>query len=302
MRMRRLAVVGGVLLVAAGVAHRFGVFSASSPRDPAGGPQVQIPMGDAGGKSHGVKRAPRVTNAAGSPDLLVGSESPPESGACAAIEYAGTGPGATATDSPEWLRLQEDFRLARGELVEWLHQNGELFTPEQMARMESEIRDTRLTPPLSQVEPDLGHRGIVAWSWPGDGGAQVVAGDGFLKLHQKNRVRAKFELVRALAQTWAPCAAPGLRAAAWDGMLKCLGLADAQAGCTAGAVSETAWASSTAVAALVSPPGCEVPAFQGEKNRACLDGFRRLEAVGYPIEKSENPQRKIASKAGEDHE
>ncbi len=220
---------------------------------------------------------------------------------CSAIEYAGSGPDALRVDSGVWSRFMADYHQAKEELVDWLHRNRESFPKAQLARMELEIRETRVMRPQAQVEPDLTWRGIAAWTRPRAGTivenerpALINISDGFLKLYQKDRSRARFEMTRVLAQAWSSCEMGAGKFAAWDGLMQCLGVSDEQKGCTAGVVSEGSWAASTAVAALVSPPGCEIPAFQGDKYQACLGAFRRCESAGYEIERT---GRKVASQS-----
>ena len=221
--------------------------------------------------------------------------------ACAPIEYAGSGPDAIRVDAGTWSRFMADYHQAKDELVSWLHRNSEVFPQALLSRMELEIRESRVMRPQAQVEPDLSWRGIAAWTRPragtiveGERPALIQVSDGFLKLYQKDRFRARFELTRVLAQAWSPCElGNGKPLAAWNGMMQCLGFSGEQSGCTAGAMSETAWAASSAVAVLVAPPKCEVPAFSGAKFQACLGGFKRSESVSYEIEQ---PARKIASK------
>jgi hypothetical protein len=220
---------------------------------------------------------------------------------CSAIEYAGSGTDSLRVNSSVWSRFMADYHRTKDDLVDWLHRNAESFPKAQLARMELEIRETRVMRPQAQVEPDLAWRGIAAWTRPHAGTivenerpALIHVSDGFLKLYQKDRRRARFELTRVLAQAWAPCEMGAGRFAAWDGLMQCLGVSAEQMGCTAGTVSEGAWAASTAVAALVSPPSCEIPAFQGEKYRACLGGFKRSESAGYEIERT---GRNVASQS-----
>ncbi|MBU6375712.1 MAG: hypothetical protein KGQ59_06935, partial [Bdellovibrionales bacterium] len=189
------------------------------------------------------------------------------------------------------------------ELVEWLRQNAEFFPPSHLAKMELEIRQTRVMRPQTHFETDLAWRGIASWTRPqigslvpGERPALIHIGDGFLKLYSKDRDRARFELARVLAQAWAPCemASDGKTFTAWNSVLECLGLAPEKKGCSAGMVSESTWATSSAVAALVAPVSCEIPAFQGGKIQSCLGGFKRTESVSYPVERAD---RSVASKS-----
>jgi len=220
---------------------------------------------------------------------------------CSAIEVAGSGPDAIHVDAGVWSRFMADNHQAKEELVDWLHRNRESFPKAQLARMEMEIRETRVMRPQAQVESDLTWRGIAAWTRPRAGTivengrpALIHISDGFLKLYQKDRNRARFEMTRVLAQAWSPCEMGAGKFAAWDTLLQCLGVSDEQKGCTAGVVSEGAWAAATAVAALVSPPGCQIPAFQGDQHQACLGAFKRSESAGYEIERTD---RKVASQS-----
>jgi len=221
---------------------------------------------------------------------------------CASLEFAGAGPELTEVDASLWARFMVDYRQIKEELVGWLHQNAEFFPSSQLAKMELEIRQSRVMRPQAQLQPDLSWRGVAVWTRPqagtiveGERPALIQVGDGFLKLYQKDRSRARFELTRVLAQAWAPCElGNGKSSAAWDSVLQCLGFSKNQIGCAAGVVSETAWATSSAVAVLLNPPACELPAFQGGKLQSCLGGFKRTESVSYEVERT---SRNIASKS-----
>jgi len=247
--------------------------------------------------------------------LVVGTEDAsraPASGAaneprtCSAIEYAGSGPDELKVHPLVWDKFLADYMDAKEQLISWLKSNADSFPKTQLAKMEVEIRETRVMRPQVAVEPDLTWRGIAAWTHPktgsvieGERPAVIHVSDGFLKLYQKNRERARFEMTRVLAQAWAPCEmGAGHHWGAWNGLMECLGFSAQQMKCSPGVVSEGTWAASTAVATLVAPPGCEVPAFQGEKYHACLGGFKRSETASYPVEVS-HPQRELASKAQE---
>jgi hypothetical protein len=124
--------------------------------------------------------------------------------------------------------------------------------------------------------------------------ALIHVGSGFLTLFQKDRARARFELARLLAQAWSPCEIESIReSAGWKGFLSCMGMSEDQMKCAPGAVSEATWAVSSAVASLVSSPGCAIPAFADEKSAACLKQFHRGDVVSYPVEAP--AQREVAS-------
>ncbi len=223
--------------------------------------------------------------------------------ACGAIEYAGSGPENLRVDRALWTNFMADYHRAKEDLVGWLHANASAFPKNRLARMELEIRETRVMRPQSQIEPDLAWRGIAAWTRPragtiveGERPVLIHVSDGFLKLYQKDRDRARFEITRTLAQAWSPCEVEGGKVGAtWSELMQCLGYSKEQIGCTAGTVSEGGWAASTAVAVLVAPPACEIPAFAGEKYQACLGRFKRAETASYTVEV---PERSLASQSG----
>jgi hypothetical protein len=79
---------------------------------------------------------------------------------------------------------------------------------------------------------------------------------------QKFPQRSRFEIARLVAQSWAPCELERIGATQpWGALLQCLNVDSGS--CGVGSYSESGWAVSTAVAAFVAPPGCEVPALAG---------------------------------------
>src|SRR5690606_26170291 len=137
--------------------------------------------------------------------------------------------------------------------------------------MEERVRGLRLQRPPAAEEPDLSWRGIASLT-EDSLGYMVRVGGGFIKLAQKDPPRARFELARLLAQSWAPCELTknGVDGAAiWAPLLKCLGVEE-KAGCAAGSYSEAGWAISTTLAAVVANPGCTVPAFAEAERAKCV--------------------------------
>ena len=102
----------------------------------------------------------------------------------------------------------------------------------------------------------------------------IRVGGGFFKLVTKNPARARFELARLLAQTWSPCEMHKLGGQApWKGFLSCMQMsaqADPAKDCGPSSFSETGWAVSSALAAVASPPGCRIPAFDQKPVSRCL--------------------------------
>jgi hypothetical protein len=239
--------------------------------------------------------APAVGSAPAAPVANSGSFSSASTGVCSSLEFVGAGPDEVNVDPALWSQFMGEYHAAKADLIQWVAANRSRFPDQVIARMESEIRNTRVMRPQNQLEPDLTWRGISAWTRPRAGTmdanerpALIHVGSGFLELFRKDRPRARFEIARLLAQSWSPCELAGTReSAAWKDLMGCMGITEEQAKCSAGAVSEATWAVSSAVAALVSRPGCQVPAFADEKTAGCLRDFHRGDVASYAVEKAQ---------------
>ncbi|MFN7685443.1 MAG: hypothetical protein ACK5QT_08545 [Oligoflexia bacterium] len=225
-------------------------------------------------------------------------------GVCSSLEIFGAGPEQVDVDLMIWSQFMSDYHLAKANLLQWVSANKTLFSDNLAAEMEREIRSTRVMRPQNQIEPDLSWRGIAAWTRPQSTSpssegrpALIHVSSGFLELFKKNRARARFEMARLLAQGVSPCELQAAKQAKpWKDFFACLNLTDELAKCTPGAVAEATWAVSSAVASLVSQPGCAVPAFHDEKARACLQGFHRGDVASYELEApKKSAARSIAS-------
>ena len=101
----------------------------------------------------------------------------------------------------------------------------------------------------------------------------VLLGGGYLGLLKHSPDRAGFELTRAVAQVWSPCALrSALGKGLWGKSIRCLTPQEPET-CDVGTFSMQGWWISTALATLISPPGCEVPAFKGKSVKASLAKF-----------------------------
>jgi hypothetical protein len=264
--------VGGVVIAGAAVLHYSGVFQSTerAPKTEVVETRVEEPEAR--------RKTPAIAPDSLGFDLVSGAAGSTDGNRCTAVEYAGTGPDVQSLDPTIWNRFVADYQKVKGDLIAWLQRHSAQFSPEDFARMESEMRETRVMRPQAQIEPDLLVRGVATWSRPAEGTvmegkrpALIQVSDGFLKLYLKDKKRAHFEIARALSHVWSSCElGRGKPFAAWKEYLGCMGLNDEQQECQPGKISESAWASSTALASFVANPGCEIPAFQGDEPQRCL--------------------------------
>lgn len=225
---------------------------------------------------------------------------------CGSAEYFGAGPEQTQLDPVFWSQFMGEYHAAKSNLIQWISANRSYFSDAFIKEMEEEVRGTRVMRPQNQIEPDLTWRGVAAWTRPRAGAVEnggrpalIHVGSGFLQLFQKNRARARFEIARLLAQSWSPCElAHSKDSKVFKEFYSCMGLTETQIECKPGVVSEATWALSTAVALLVSQPGCQIQAFSDERSAACLNVFHRGDVASYEIETAPHGQtagRKVAS-------
>lgn len=189
---------------------------------------------------------------------------------CQSIEYAGSGKDLSAAEPGRWSTLNSLFVDARDHLLSWLEQNRAHFNEKTFASMREQVASVRLEKESLAAEADLGWRGIGVWMRDAQGAVSLKVGSGFTTLAQKDSARAKFELVRLLAQLWAPCELERQKIQMpWTAFLNCMDFPPSALGCGPGGYSEAGWAVSSAVAIQVSPPGCRIPAFTEPGHAAC---------------------------------
>lgn len=244
---------------------------------------------------------------AADPSIEKHSAHPADTQACGSGEFFGAGPEQVQVDAVAWTRFMGEYHAAKNDLLQWITANKEHFSAPAIEKMENEVKLTRVMRPQEQIEPELTWRGIAAWTRPKAGSvdaqerpALIHVGSGFMDLFAKDRVRARFEIARLIAQSWSPCElAESAKTPVWNAYFQCMGLSSEQIKCAPGAVSEATWALSTAVATLVSRPGCSVPAFADSKSQGCLAAFkavgsgeRRIASEGKPVQKAVHAEEK----------
>jgi len=202
---------------------------------------------------------------------------PPQS-LCQNVEYRGPEDGKITND--QWKKTMVQFHSAKKDLLGWLEEHKGMMPKEVFDHMEAEVRELRLQRPPTPDFPDLAFRGIGLWTRPAGERPIIKLGPGFGKLVEKQPARARFELSRLIAQTWAPCELQRSPVAlhvpaggTWGEMLSCLSVKDENA-CQPGSFSEAGWAVSSAIASIASPPGCTVPGFAEGAGSGCLDSLR----------------------------
>ena len=218
----------------------------------------------------------------------VEGDSPTDPTLCGSIEYRGPGPSGGEVNSHDWSLVMDGFHESKRQLLSWLetHQTG--ISPTVTARMDDQVRSTKIQRPPTADMPDLAWRGIGIYTHSVEEGPVIKLGGGFVNLMIQHPARGKFELTRLLAQNWGPCelrdnhvadagravSATTSGADIWGGLVSCLGLNGVEVGeaaCAPGSYSEAAWAVSSALASVISPPGCTVPAFS-HRSPASLAG------------------------------
>lgn len=189
---------------------------------------------------------------------------------CASIEYRGDGPAATMISPKEWGQVVDLFLEVKKDLGTWLEKKQKGFPERTVAAMEKQLRSVRLQKPPVIEEPDLAWRGIGVWALDSTGAPTIRLGSGFVKLAVRQPARAKFELARWVAQSWAPCELKRHDdGEPWGPLLSCLQVNDTQA-CGNGSNSEAGWAVSSTLAFAIANPGCQLPAFSDPAMAKCL--------------------------------
>jgi hypothetical protein len=190
---------------------------------------------------------------------------------CVAVEFLGEGP-AVAVSAQDWDRVLGQYAEVKKNLLDWLQHNKKSFSDKAVAFMEKQILNLKLEKASSAREPDLAWRGIGVLEHENKD-TVIRLGSGFAKLANQQPARAKFELARLLAQSIAPCEARRSGdSEVWGSLLKCLQVTEVRA-CSPGSYSEGGWAVSSTLAAIISPPGCVLPAFKSPEAAGCLKQF-----------------------------
>lgn len=193
---------------------------------------------------------------------------------CRSVEYRGFGPEYTHITPKEWTRTLTLFGGVKRDLLAWLERKRGDLPKETYGLLRKQMEGVQLQRPPSAAEPDLAWRGIGVTGMNAKNQAWVRLGGGFTRFIRFEPQRARFELARLVAQTWAPCELQKLGNAPgpWQPLLSCLKI-DEQKGCGTGSYSESGWAVSTAIASVVSDPGCRIPAFEDQASMACVQNF-----------------------------
>jgi hypothetical protein len=191
-------------------------------------------------------------------------------GQCKSLEFRGDGFQGSRITGEEWQKVVQMFQTSQKLLKAWLSRHRTQMSEKDAVFLEAQLDAIQLERPPSLEEPDLNWRGIGVFTRNSENVPVIRIPVGFVKLALRYQKRAQFEMSRLVAQSWAPCE---LQAAGienpWESLLKCLEVAEPQA-CAAGTYSEGGWAVSSAIAAMVSPPDCPLPAFNSPRKAECL--------------------------------
>lgn len=192
------------------------------------------------------------------------------SGSCAPVEFAGRGGGTRPPSAADWAQVMDMFHHAKKDLAGWLENHRAEFPKASYDVMAGQVTGLTIQRPPTPEEPDLTWRGIGTWTYDAESHPIVRVGDGFIRMALKYPRRARFEMTRWVAQSWAPCHLEAQKLAHnWAAPLDCLGV-DRRNDCGTDSASEGGWAISTALAFQIAPPGCQIPAFAEPKFQACL--------------------------------
>ncbi len=220
-------------------------------------------------------------------------------GLCARVELKGSAPSLSAITRDDWNKVIDVFHEAKADLGTWLSHGGGSIPASSRNEMIARMKSVKIQRPPAAEEPDLSWRGIGVLAEVGKGEPLVRVGTGLIRLVNEDRARAKFEISRLLAQSWAPCelAKSKLEAQVWNPLLKCLKVADET--CGDQSYSEAGWAVSTAVASAVAPLQCVVPAFADAQVASCAKGWLTADAGG--AAKGAWVDRAVANESKGDH-
>jgi hypothetical protein len=241
-------------------------------------------------------------------ETVLGALGSDKNAVCMPIEYPGQGLTATRITKAQWSTVLDTFHGAKDDLLKWIGHHHKEFSASSLEMMENQVKNLKIQRPPVFEEPDLAWRGVGVWTRTDSGEALVRLGAGFIELMNREPKRARFELTRLVAQSWAPCELKRVAKdpttfgsnqslnfeGPWKALSGCLSVKDDFA-CTSGSYSESAWAISTAIAFDLRPPGCSIPALSGGKASSCIDtSLKTADASETPGAK---PARLIASEA-----
>lgn len=199
---------------------------------------------------------------------------PVSEAACTSVEYPGRSPESAKPTAVEWAAVMKEFHGAKFQVSHWLSEHKSQFSEKTFQWMQSRVSDAELMSPPQDQAPDLSWRGIGVLGELNTKVPLISVGAGVIKWVAEKPQRARFEFARLLAQTWAPCEIAKVDATApWKDLVACLDLsaeADPAKVCGPGSFSEAGWAVSSAIAAVASPPGCRIPAFEKATVADCM--------------------------------
>ncbi len=176
---------------------------------------------------------------------------------CSSVEFLGQSAKTVKVEKKRWNMIMDQFHSVKDDMLAWISEHRDEMSPATYAALEKQVKGIRLQRPPAEEDPELSWRGIGIWTEDSHGPV-IRVGAGFISMFEKSPARGRFELTRLVAQAWSPCYLSRVDVAQpWTPLLQCLGVQDQS--CTPGAYSESGWAVSTAVAQVVSSPGCTVP-------------------------------------------
>ncbi len=213
-------------------------------------------------------------------------------GQCSSVEFPGAGPAASLVSREQWTGVMKVFHQSKADLLKWLQNHKTDFSEKTFGVMDKQIRGLMIRRPPTAEEPDLSWRGIAVWGVDNANAPVVRLGGGFVQLLKSDPARARFELTRLVAQSWAPCELERVQAGyAWAPLLKCLNVTEGIEACGSGKISEAGWAVSSALAFEISQPGCKVPALAEDSISGCVKNttYRDLASVTAPEQTTNEP-------------
>ena len=218
-----------------------------------------IELADEASKPHAINRALNASQAMSF-----------DARTCGSPEFPGQSPEKIQITDARWSGANQLFERSKKDLLRWLIENHSRFSQDSASLMEHRLHVLRLEKPQPASEPDLAWRGIGIATEDGNGGL-IRLSPGFIEQIERQPERARFEMVRLVAQDWSPCTlARDTRDNAWEPFLGCMGMEKTSEGCGTGQYSEAAWAVSSAIASVVAKPGCTVPAFIDRRGQHCV--------------------------------
>lgn len=187
---------------------------------------------------------------------------------CSSVEYLGDG----SLGDADWRHVQNVFDDSKSAVFGWLAKNHARFSPAQWSAMHAQLSSVILEHPSTKIDSDLAMRGIGILGQAHSSAARPLKlGEGFVKLLVLDPDRAKFELTRLITQSWSTCEGKKVAAESpWTAYLNCMDVVG-DFGCGENEFSESGWAISSAVASLVSHPGCRIPAFDDRAHAQCIE-------------------------------